>query len=362
VEGPSPSGAESQILGFEAETENARRAAQALLATPVVVLDGGTATTGSSCTIEYDAQNNVHLAYREDDHPSLYYGKWNGSSWAIELVDGMGFNTGGLVGERFSMAIDSAGRPHLAYFVDGKGVFYATRTAQGTWARERVDSALRPAYDTDLSLALDPANEQRPTVVYQQYLNLYGANVIRIVWSARTGANTWTQTLLNLSNNGGNQYLSGDLLISGTGVGYIPLNSGVAELASLVATPGVPRALPGARGGWYNATWGQTATKALYRTKDSEDELEIATPFSASLVSQSRVEISGAEVGDIAYRGKPYLLHLHGRKLELVTTDANNYWTYTELGSSSGAQPGLAVSASGVVSICYQADSRIMFQ
>src|SRR5262249_25368122 len=51
---------------------------------------------GSACQLEMQG-SVAHLLYLDDTHPSLWYGRWNGTSWQTELVDGMGFNVGGEV-------------------------------------------------------------------------------------------------------------------------------------------------------------------------------------------------------------------------------------------------------------------------
>ncbi len=340
---------------------NAEQASQALLAAPVVLLDGGTATTGSFCTLEYDGASNVHLAYREDDHPSLYYGKWNGSAWTIELVDGMGFNTGGLVGQRFAMVLDGSNVPHFAYQLEGKGLYYATRVGN-SWVRERVDSTTRLASSSSstvrMSIALDPVNGNRPVVAYSEYGS--GTSFFERTAIAVRSGGTWTQTLVNLSlSSTSTETLLGDILFDAMGRLYVPFGNRVAQVNGTTSNGWV--SLSGSTGSWMNAAWSASNT-LLYRFRDSENELAPAATFSSSVPVNSRVEVSGANVGDLAFRGKPYMLHVHGSNLELVTTDANNYWTYTQLGPATGSQPAIAVSAANQVSICYQYNNRIMFQ
>ena len=59
------------------------------------------------------------------------------------------------------------------------------------------------------------------------------------------------------------------------------------------------------------------------------------------------------------------MLHQHSGNVELVTPASigASFWTWTQLGSSTGLSSSVAVHPStGVASICYQANSRVMFQ
>jgi len=103
----------------------------------------------------------------------------------------------------------------------------------------------------------------------------------------------------------------------------------------------------------------------LYRTWRGLLDVSLNATFSSSTFVYSSVEESlGSFVGDIAWAGtRPVVLHQHGGLMELVTTNASNFWTYTQYGSTTGETASVAVHpTTGEVSICYQSNDRIMFQ
>ncbi|MDC0711835.1 hypothetical protein POL68_25420 [Stigmatella sp. ncwal1] len=78
-----------------------------------VAVDTSTDETGETCDLAFDSTGNGHLIYFNETHPSIWYGFWNGSTWTTQLVDGMGFNTGGIVMEPMALAVDATGKPHI---------------------------------------------------------------------------------------------------------------------------------------------------------------------------------------------------------------------------------------------------------
>lgn len=96
-------------------------------------------------SLRLDANGYFHIAYGED---FLYYIWYDGLTWRKEIVD----NTPG-VGRYASLALDSAGNPHISYFdATHYDLKYAYRTGSG-WNIQTVDS-----YDGRYtSLALDSA-------------------------------------------------------------------------------------------------------------------------------------------------------------------------------------------------------------
>ncbi len=171
-----------------------KTASEALLASPMPVLDGGVAEiSGGACEVEYDATGaNVHLAFTSSTHPAVYFGKWNGSTWALEVMDTLGFNTGGRIYPgQLHLKVDASGNPHIVYVRDLQ-VWYATKSGT-TWTRERVDSTATPVSNAESrTFAIGLNATGRPSVLYGT-----GANSSeRLVFATRTAANTWTQTPL----------------------------------------------------------------------------------------------------------------------------------------------------------------------
>lgn len=346
--------------------DNLASARQALLSAPIPVGDGGTAPadlTGSSCHLAYDSTNKVHLAYRNDTHPALWYGVWNGTSWSIELVDGMGFNTGGMVIERFAMVLDASNNPHFAYqFVSQQTnvhqQYYATKSG-GTWTRERVDSAYAPRYET-LSLALNPAQSAQPTIVYSTFVSSIGA---RTVVARRTAPGTWSETRLNFSSSTGSQLLKGDVLFDAAGVLYVPHNNFLGAWDGTTASHlALGLSLDSA---YTNMVWAEPGT-ILINNATSLSRIVLGSPISASTETISTLEHAnyGSIRNALAWKSKPYVLHVHGSNLELITPNAQNYFTYTQLGTASTqAIPAVAVNSAGTVSLCYRGpNGQILFQ
>ncbi|MHB8872318.1 MAG: hypothetical protein ACYC8T_01400 [Myxococcaceae bacterium] len=350
-------------------------AAQALLSTPMPVLDGGTAEiTGGACALEYDAAGNVQLAFTSGTHPSLYYGRWNGSAWTIEVVDAMGFNTGGdVLPTQVDMALDNAGNPHLAYIAGGQAR-YATR-AGATWTRERVDTVSVPLYGTDLvSIALNPTAGYRPTVSYTYYVSATGYG--RTALATRTGPAAWTlaQPVFPTHLTAYTQRVEGDITFDAAGTLFLPMylygSTGTTGSYLTIWTPTAMayRLVSGTgQPGFTDSDRASTAwagpARLLVRTAAGVYDFSLATPLSSTTYTWSRNEAGGSATGDLAWSSKPYVLHDHGGLLELVSPNPSGFWTYTQLGSTSGVSASLALHpTTGVPSICYQSGGRIMFQ
>jgi hypothetical protein len=354
---------------------HARSVSEALLATPVSLLDGGMAEiSGGACEVEYDQSNNIHLAFTTATHPAIYYGRWNGSAWTIETVDTLGFNTGGRIGtNQANLRVDASGNPHLLYVRDFQ-VWYATKSGT-TWTRERVDSATYPAYNADTrSIALGLNAMGRPSAIFEYY-----SGYEHLIFATRTAPNTWSNT--NLTFPVGTNYSTrarGDLLFDAAGVAYFPVEiyasgTGGSFLDYFGSWNGTTAELKTANGapapGWdvvhSSAAWA-AAGRFVVRTAGGLYDLNVAAPFANSTWTWSANEQNGAGIGDVAWNGRPVMLHHHqGGSMELVTPAAAgaSFWTWTQLGTSSGASGSVTVHPStGVPSICYQSGGRIMFQ
>ncbi|MFL5319097.1 MAG: hypothetical protein ACJ790_05530 [Myxococcaceae bacterium] len=346
-----------------------------LLAQAIPVLDGGTNdATGSSCELQYDSANNLHLGFRNDTHPGLFYGQWNGSVWNVQIVDGMGFNVGGLVDSEWAMTVDPTNHPHFAYRLDNNQIWYATYNGT-SWTRERVDNT-QPAYNNSgyrmMTIALNPAQANRPTILY---VGLSATNYPHIVAAVRTGANTWTNTQLTWQGGASSyQYMAGQALYTTAGNLIVPIylsgfNAALGFWDGTTTTPSQVDLTAAGAGNtapwdvWVNAAWAST-TRAVYRTRSAIYDVNVGNPITASTAADSNVEVSGSTVGDVAWQSKPYLLHMHGSNVELVTSNPQGFWSYTQLGTANtGSKPSLSVSSTGNVSICYQSPGgQVTFQ
>lgn len=118
--------------------------------------------TGWYPSLRLDAADRPHISYYEyatgHSATDLKYARYDGAAWHIETVDDEGD-----VGAMSSLALDAAGRPHVAYaagwpFGDLRYVWYDGLA----WRIQTVDSA--GLVGLTMSLALD--GEDRPHVSY----------------------------------------------------------------------------------------------------------------------------------------------------------------------------------------------------
>jgi hypothetical protein len=363
------------------ERENphvARSAREALLSTPMPVLDGGSSEiSGGACDLAYDSTGaNVHMAFTTGTHPTVYYARWNGSAWTIEVMDTLGFNTGGRINPaQVHLRLDGSNNPHIFYVRDDQA-WYATKSG-AAWTRERVDNATQYLAGNVSGFALNATG--RPSVVYETYVSGYD----RVIFATRMGPGNWTTVMPTWpigTNYAGRVH--GDLLFDAAGTAYF---AGVFYgsttspsyqhfLASWNGTTAElkPVTLSGSTApGWdlssykgSSAVWAG-AGRPLFRTSAGVYDFTLASPLGNSTFTWSANEEGGAGVGDLAWNGRPVMLHHHGSNLELVTPASTGaaFWTWTQLGASSGVSSSLAVHpTTGVASICYQAGGRIMFQ
>jgi hypothetical protein len=144
-------------------------------------------------SLALDTAGRPHIAY--DDDP-LRYASFDGVSWQIQTVQ----ERGEMVGTYTSLALDTAGRPHIAYCrlvprapvqICG-GLKYAHQDGSG-WHVEAVDSGGNGA-----SLALDSAGHP--------HISYYGSNRTNLRYAYHDGAAWHFETL----DTSGSLYLGCD--------------------------------------------------------------------------------------------------------------------------------------------------------
>ncbi|MFB3888040.1 MAG: 6-bladed beta-propeller [Candidatus Bathyarchaeia archaeon] len=117
------------------------------------------ANVGQWSSLALDSAGRPHISYYDNSTFDLKYARWNGSAWAVETVD-----SDGDVGRYSSIALDSAGNPRIAYNnVSNGDLKYAKDINPNpnitSWVTEVVDNAGNLGYGP--SLALDSAGNPR---------------------------------------------------------------------------------------------------------------------------------------------------------------------------------------------------------
>jgi len=341
---------------------------------PVIALPAN-GDVGDACAIATPG-SRVFLAWTGLRHPAVFFAERVGSTLQVEVVDGLGFNTGGFITQHVAMQVEANGTPHLVYVRDNT-VMYATKVG-GAWVRERVD-AVGTAYsnistsirdETDPSIALGGST---PSVLFLTGLGAVGSPY-RPVVAIRTGANAWTRTVVapNSPTSSSGFFPWGELVIDGSGRHLFPAKDDTSPVTNnqLVAWTSSTRASVAMTAQPGLDTRGDTAlagpNRLLVRTASGLFDVTLNATFPNTTMTWSTVEASGSSIGDVAWsqpQSRPVLLHHHSGALELVTTNASGFWTYTQLGSTSNVSAGLTVHpTTGEASICYQFGGRIMFQ
>lgn len=330
---------------------------------PAVVAEGAE-FFGSACQLEMRGAV-AHLAFRGGVHPSLWYGTLTGMTWAMQQVDGLGFNTGGVVESSLAMAVAADGTPHLVYSLAGRGVWYATRSSPGgAWTRERVDSAAVPFQSgAQLSIGLDPSNGQRPTLVYGWYGNVPSVGTVwRTAVAFRTGPAAWTGEVVSFPlGTNSSQAPVGEATFSPTGTLFVPYGAnllGAWKSGSAAQALALLANLNGIRSA---TAWAPVGPMVLSAT--GLQRVSLANPVSASTVSLSLVESFSLSQFSVAVDagGAPRLAFTHGGELEVARPGTDNYWSRTEnLGAVDSGEIDAAVDAAGETRACFFRAGKVL--
>ncbi|MBL8915978.1 MAG: PKD domain-containing protein, partial [Archangium sp.] len=333
---------------------------------PVVVLPT-VADVGNACAISTPG-SRVFLAWTTATHPGLMFGERVNGTVQAEVVDGLGFNTGGVVRQLISMQVDASNNPHLVYVRDNQ-VFYATKSG-GIWIRERVDNATS-AYTTaqagDESSAPSIAlNGTTPIVLYATGAS---TNAIRSVISTRTGPGVWTTSVVTVPgfNTSYEMTPRGELVIDGMGrhlfVAYgvdSTFNYAYRLVAwTSAATAAINTNTLSSRIGMALSS----PSRVLMMSGTGVLDVSLSATFSASTFTLSPVELSGTSQHAIAAdsNGWPRLLVRHGSDLEAVRSlGAPGFWSWTELGSISNGVIDASVDGANETRGCFIRAGNLM--
>lgn len=122
-----------------------------------------TANTGYMPSIALDTAGYPHISYYDADNRDLRYASWNGTRWKLETLD-----TTGDVGAYSSLAIDSHNQPFISYYdATNQQLRFATRNpATQRWILWIIEGG---GVGTWTSLAIDPLGH--PSIVYYDTAN-----------------------------------------------------------------------------------------------------------------------------------------------------------------------------------------------
>jgi hypothetical protein len=131
--------------------------------------------TGSSNDIKFDSSGNLHMVWYSDTAKMLFYSKRTGSTWSTpEVVDSGKAVTGSGasqdVGVYLSLALDSSGKPAVAYYDPWNAdLRYATRSS-GAWVVTAVDADTvnKVGYYPSLKI---PTSNNRAVISYYDSTN-----------------------------------------------------------------------------------------------------------------------------------------------------------------------------------------------
>jgi hypothetical protein len=107
---------------------------------------------GSDSSIDLDSLGNPHISFYNSTSSDLKYAHWTGSVWEVQVVDSVG-----IVGRQTSIVVDSLDDPHISYHNGTENALKYARWTGSGWDIQTVDDNIGTATDFFSSLALDSA-------------------------------------------------------------------------------------------------------------------------------------------------------------------------------------------------------------
>lgn len=343
----------------------------AFVRVPVVALPA-VDDVGGACGL-WASGNRLFVAWTSRVHPGVHFGEFANGAVQAEVVDAMGFNTGGVVDQHVQLQVDSVGTPHLVYVRDNQ-VFYATKSG-ATWLRQRVDAATEPyttnGSHTPPSLVLGPGGA--PAVVYgirSAAFSCLFTSCDRIVVAIRSGG-SFTRTVVQPTPpiaTGYDTSLTGEVTFDGSRLLFPVQAVDVSSTASFrrylvgwTASATSTVILP-STGGGRASLWATGSSRAYLLSGVGVHDLTLSTQLSATTIRQSLVETFSTTQHAIAAdsAGLPRLVVNHGNELESVWAGPDGFWRRVELGNADSGLIDVAVDAANETRACFVRAGKLM--
>lgn len=318
----------------------------------------GASSTGMYSSLAVDSAGLPHVAYYDLTNTSLKYAVYNGTSWSVSTVDNSGY-----MGRYASLALDAAGNPHIAYCNEGSMSSPTSNPAlryayhNGTsWVTHTVDTStafrIIGRYN---SIAVDSTG--RPHISYHDTYNMD-------LKYAHYDGSTWTNTLVDGASDDVGIYTSialdssdrphisyAELASSGGELKYASFNgsswSSQVLQSNVYADRGTSIALDDSN--HPHISWGGQTTKG----KGLQYTAYNGASWSTQLVD------SGSYVGyysSIALdpSDNPHISHLEQNYRVKYTAYDGSSWSTEVIEGATNGTTSLALDASGDVHISYQ--------
>ena len=149
--------------------------------------------SGNSCDIALGPNNSVHISYLNQSTTDLMYFSNESGTWRVERIDqhsGISISTS----HRTTIAVDSTGNSHIAYFHDyaDNDLEYATNVT-GEWIMQKIESDGDVGYDCEI--AIDSRD-----VLHVVYKDKTNGSLLKYAVNA---SGTWEKSTLAVAGIGG---------------------------------------------------------------------------------------------------------------------------------------------------------------
>ena len=317
---------------------------------PEVIIDTSD-EYGSRCELTLDGADRPHIVYRNETHLQLWYAWYDGAAWNTALIDGPGFDIGGLMDDVYALAASGAGVPHIAYRnrTDGN-IWYATR-AGNVWTREMVSATTIRNLDTPVAIRLDPANGDRPTVAWTRGRDSSPYDEEPVV-AFRTGTNTWTEDQYTSAGNDDN--FLGGMAFDASGALWMAYDPSYLKVMQWTPSGSFQSSESvGASASYPTALVLDTALQPIVITRTHTHHRVGGSWVSTAFHSTSTSYFAAAT------RGSHFVVALrHGSDIEIARPGP--FWTYDYQGPMDAAHIGLAVDAAGRARACFFRSGNVM--